>query len=409
MSNNPLTLTNDEVLLCPFAAYKTLRDEHPVYKDPVSGMFIVSRYDDIRAVAGNPRLFSNQTGSLSDVAFKRDDEAARIMKSQACPHVDTLVTADPPAHTRYRSLVDKAFSVVRIRKMEDYIERVARERVAAFEANGRAEFVSEMAVPMPVYIIADQLGVPRDRYAEFKRWSDAKLMISDVRLPDDVRADSARAIVEMHRFLVAQTEAYRHTPADNIFSDIANGQVDGRPLDVNEVVSIISQLLVAGNETTTNTMAMGLHLMITEGHEAALRAEPAKIAVFVEEVLRLTTSLQGLFRRATADTELHGIRIPKDAILMLRWAAGNRDERRFEQPERLDLERKDAQRHMTFGYGAHFCIGNQLARAELRIGFKVLLERLRGIRLANEPEAVRWIVHAFARGLSQLKIEFDKA
>lgn len=408
MSSQAITLTDNETQKCPFAAYKTLRDEHPVYKDPVSGVFIVTRYDDIKKVASNPQLFSNNTGRLADAALRVDDEAGRILREKGYPHVDTIVTADPPVHTKFRSMVDTAFRITRINQMREYIDQVARETVATFEQEGTVEFMSAMAIPMPMYIIADQLGVPRERYLQFKKWSDALLMIGDTRLPADARADYARAVVDMHHYLAEQTEVYRRTPADNIFSDVANGQVDSRPLTIQEVVSVIQQLLVAGNETTTNTMAMGLHMMITGGHEAALRTDPSKMPTFVEEALRLAAPLQGLFRRATQDTEIQGVHIPKDSTIMLRWAAGNLDERHFENPDVIDLNRKDAQRHITFGYGIHFCIGNLLARAELRTAFTVLLERLKNFRLADDPAAVEWVAHAWARGMTRLKIDFDR-
>jgi cytochrome P450 len=213
----------------------------------------------------------------------------------------------------------------------------------------------------------------------------------------------------MQNYLKQRAQEYRQQPADNIFSDVANSSVDGQPLTDDEIVSVISQVLVAGNETTTNTISMGLHLMIKEGLESELRADPSKIPNFVEEALRLTTSLQGLFRRANEATEIAGVRIPKDGILMLRWAAGNRDERKFDNPDKVDLTRSRGAAHLTFGFGIHYCPGNVLARTELNAAFRLLLARMKNFRIAKGEGAEQWIVHIFARGMSRLEVEFDHA
>lgn len=404
-----LTLTDEAVLQDPYPAYKWLRDHAPVYKDPVSGVYIVSRYEDIKAIAEDPATFSNQTGMLADRAFSNDDEAARILREQAAPHLDTMVTADPPAHTGYRAIVQSSFGPTRVSKMSSYIQEVCDAQVATFADKGRLEVLGDLAIPMPMYIIADQLGVPRDRYETFKRWSDALLMVGDMRLPPEVRADFARAVVEMHNYLREMAQHYRANPADNVLSDIVAGEVDGRPLTDDEVISIGSQVLVAGNETTTNTMAMGLHLMIEQGLEPLLRKDLSRIPQFVEEVLRLTTALQGQFRRATRDVVVAGVEIPANSPIMLRLAAANRDERRFPEPDQVDLDRNSAKQHVTFGMGIHYCLGQLLARAELRIAFTTLLTRFRNFRLADEPDNPTWIIHSFARGMSRLVLKFDEA
>ena len=407
--NAPVTLTDAEVLRDPFDAYRWLRDNAPVYQDPVSGAFLVSRYEDIKRIAEDPETFSNNTGMLADRAFQENDEAARILREGASKHIDTIVTADPPVHTKYRAIVQGAFRPARITRMQAYIQDVCDRQVTTFADKGRFEVLGELAVPMPMYIIADQLGVARDKYETFKRWSDALLIIGDLRFDAEVRADAARSVVAMHDYLREMTHKYRAAREDNVLSDIVNGEVEGRRLSDEEVISIASQILVAGNETTTNTMAMGLQLMIEQGVEQELRADLSKIPQFVEEVLRLTTALQGLFRRATREVEVAGVTIPANAIVMLRWAAANRDERKFAEPERIDLSRKAAMQHVAFGMGIHYCLGSLLARAELRTAFATLLTRFRNFRVADGPDSAEWIIHSFARGMSRLVLEFDPA
>lgn len=402
-----LTLNDEAVLRDPFPAYKWLRNNAPVYHDPGTGMYVVTRYEDIRRITEDPETFSSTAGMLGDRAFAGNDEAAQIMREEASPYVNTMISADPPVHTKYRSIVQSAFGPSRINKMQAYIQEVCDRQIETFADKGRFEVLADLAVPMPMYIIADQLGVPREMYETFKRWSDAIVMSSDMRLSEDVRADAARSVVEMHRYLIQMAEQLRENPADNVLSDIVQGEVDGRKLRNDEIVSLAVQVLVAGNETTTNTIAMGLHLLIQEGLEDTLRADLSKIPQFVEETLRLTSTIQGLFRRATRDVEVAGTLIPAGSTVVLRWAAANRDERKFVNPDALDLERKTITQHVTFGMGIHYCLGNQLARGELRTAFATLLERFRNFRVADEPDAEEWLVHSWSRGLSRLVVEFD--
>ncbi|MGE0385970.1 MAG: cytochrome P450 [Gammaproteobacteria bacterium] len=404
-----ITFTDPKVLECPFPAYRRLRDEAPVHRDPVTGMFVITRYEDCKAIAANPALFSNRTWQASDAGATSPEavEIARLWREEASPHVDTMQSNDPPSHRKYRGLVDAAFRPTRIEALAGGIETIAHGLIDGFAARGNAEMVSAFSVPLPMYVIADQLGVPRSDRDDFKRWSDALLVAGDLTAPAAARLPAVREVVKMHRYLAERVEHFRAQPADNIISDLAAATYEGRALEMPEIVSILQQLLVAGNETTTNTIAMGLELMIREGLEPALRAAPERIPDFVEEVLRRTCALQGLWRRAVEDTELHGVAIPKGAILMLRWGSANMDERKFPDPERFDMDRTNVKQHLTFGFGIHYCVGNVLARTELRVAFATLLARLSGLRLAAGPDAVQRVAFGHAWGLSRLAVEFS--
>ncbi|MET0380259.1 MAG: cytochrome P450 [Spongiibacteraceae bacterium] len=403
--STPITFTDTAMLRCPFAAYKQLRDEQPVYRDPVTGMYILTRYEDVKAAAANPGLFSNITTQLGHRESPVKTEIDRLHAEADLMPVRTMVDNDPPDHTQYRKLVDWAFRVSRINAIGDYIENLAHEFVDKFIANGHVDIVSELAVPLPVLVIADQLGVDRSRLADIKRWSDALIFSADINLSPERHREIGFELLEMRKYLASKVEEMRAAPRDNIISDIANAQIDGQPATIAQIVSTLTGLLVAGNETTTSTIALGTEYLIESGLEDELRANPDKIPNFVEEALRLATPLQALFRRATADTEVGGVTIPKDATVMLRWGAANRDERRFENPDQIVLDRRGINQHVAFGFGTHFCVGNALARAELRTVFRVLLSRVKNLRLAGEPELV---VHSFARGLSKLPITFER-
>jgi cytochrome P450 len=405
MTAKPISFIDNDVLKCPFAAYQTLRDEQPVYLDPTTGMYVITRYEDLKAIARDPVLFSNMTNQFSNRESPVKPQIDAMYREHDLEPVPAMVDNDPPQHTAIRKLVDYAFRVSRINALQDYIEDLCNELIDKFIARGEVEIVSELAIPLPVTIIADQLGIERERIKDFKRWSDALIFSADINISPERMLEVNRDVLEMRLYLAQKVEEMRRSPRDNITSDLAQALLDGKPLEMKLIVSVISGLLVAGNETTTATIALGTQYLIESGLEDTLRANPDRIPAFVEECLRLATPLQAQFRRATAATEIHGVKIPKDAILMMRYGAGNRDERRFECPEEIRLDRSGGNQHLTFGFGTHFCVGNALARAELRTAFTVMLQRMKNLRLAGEPEL---IIHSFARGLARLPVWFDR-
>ena len=405
MTDRPISFIDNDVLKCPFAAYKTLRDEQPVYLDPTTGMYVITRYEDLKAIARDTALFSNMTNQFSNRESTVKPQIDALYREHDLEPVPAMVDNDPPQHTAIRKLVDYAFRVSRINALQSYIEALCNELVDKFIARGEVEIVDELAIPLPVIVIADQLGIERERIKDFKRWSDALIFSADVSISPEQLLEANRTVLEMRLYLAQKVEEMRRNPRDNITSELAQAQLDGKPLEMKLIVSVISGLLVAGNETTTATIALGTQYLIESGLEDTLRANPDKIPAFVEECLRMATPLQAQFRRATAETEIQGVKIPKDAILMMRYAAGNRDERRFECPEDIRLDRSGGNQHLAFGFGTHFCVGNALARAELRTVFTVMLQRMKNLRLAGEPEL---IIHSFARGLAKLPVRFER-
>jgi cytochrome P450 len=403
------TMASPEVMVCPFAAYDEIRESTPAYIDPVTGFYVVTRFADIRAIAADPGSFSNRTGILTRRTTSAKEEIEALYVSEGVPHINTLVSNDPPDHRRYRALVDKVFSTLRVRSAEASIQAATDEMIDAFPV-GHFDFGQAFAIALPVRIIAEQLGVPPERGADFKRWSDALLEAANQGLTHEQELAAARTIIEMQKYFRDMTAATRAAPDDSLLSALANTVVDDVPLCETEVVALLQQILVAGNETTTNALASGMLRLVDDPVlQAELRADPGLIPNFCEEVLRLDSPLQGLFRRATRATEIGGVTVPEGAILDLRWGAGNRDERHFAAAEKVDLTRKNPSQHLAFGFGIHFCIGNQLARAELRIAFTRLLARSSNIRLANIADAVDRRPHFIAYGVRRLMIVFDHA
>lgn len=396
---------------CPFDWYARLRNEAPVHRDAASGIYVVTRYDLVIEALRDPQRFSNAV----DQASLRPGglpAAAKEILATGVRAVSTLASCDPPAHTRYRALVNRAFTASRVRGMAPYIERIIEQLIDGFVRDGEVELVSRFAVPLPTYVIADQLGVPRSDLAQFKSWSDAVVGLHGLLADEETVIDYARRIAELQRYLLARAEERRHAPKDDMLTDLVAARIEGeRPLDDYELISILQQLLVAGNETTTSALAAGMQMLVADRDLAArIAADPANnLKTFVEEVLRLESPVQGSLRRATSDTKLGGVDIPKGALIQLRFGAANRDENIFEHGAAADIRRRNAGAHLAFGAGIHFCIGAMLARQELVSGLSALLRRLRNVRFAPGANDFRHHPSFYLRGLKALHFVFDPA
>ncbi len=409
MKSADISFSDPAVQRCPFAAYREVRKDGPVYLDPTSGFYIITGYDEIRRAAMDTDLFSNVTGQLMVKNAPYQAKIDAIYREKGYMPVTALVAADPPIHTLHRALVDKVFTISRVRQMETYLESVVDEMIDAIIGKGEAEFYFDLAVKIPNHVLSDQIGLPRERYADFKRWADAIVQEMD---PDNGEArqiELTHMVCELQNFLAARAEEYRNAPRDCILSDLVHADVDGRRLSMEEVIQIVEQMLPAGSDTTVGALACAIYrIATTPGLEAMLRGDRSLIPNFVEEVLRLDAPVQGLWRRTTRDTTIGNTPIPEGALIVLRYGAGNRDPQVFSQPDTFDAARHNARRHFAFGVGPHFCVGNQLARAEVRVTIDKMLTRMGNIRLARGEDSVAWMTHFFAYGPTRLEIAFDR-
>lgn len=406
---NPLA---PETAECPFPFYEAMRRECPVYQVPGAGFFIVSRFDDVLHVLRHPEIFSSKSGpGLRPVP---DEEVIAIMRQGWMP-VNTLLTNDPPAHSRYRALVNKAFSARRVASLEPSVTAIASDLIDRFIGDREVELVRQFAVPLPLTVIADALGVDRADMDRFKRWSDDSVAPLGGFLTREREIECARSIVEFQHYFAERLEERRANPRDDILTDLLNAHIgldgeEARPLDMAEMLSILQQILVAGNETTTNLIASGMMILVQQPElQERLRAEPDRIPNFVEEALRLESPVQGLFRQAVVDTEIGGTPIPAGARLLLSYASANRDEAEFPHADEIDLDREAPEGHLAFGRGIHYCLGAALARLEARIAFTLLLQRLRAIRAAEGKNDYTHVPSVILRGLKALYLEFEPA
>ena len=414
-----ISFFDPETLIDPWETYRRLRDHAPVFDVPEVGLKIVTRYDLLMEVIRDTETYSSNSdfvgqAQIPALAAASPEVKAEIRKAQEqmFPPVATLLTADPPVHGRYRSLVGRLFTPSNVKKMEPYVDEIVRDAIDGFiDEDGPIDFVEQFAFPVPLRIIADRLGVPPEDRAFF--YDGATAAASALRLtvpPPDEMVRRARLGVELQNYMVDLVEKRRRDPRDDMATTLAQAELEdeGRPLDGPELWSIINQFLVAGHETTASTFGWAMLLLCRNpGVEARIRGNPKRIRAFVEECLRLEAPVQGLPRRVTRDTELGGVPLAAGDMLMLRYGAANRDERQFERPDELDLHRKNPGAHLAFGSGTHHCPGAPLSRQELNRGFLALLERARGFALSAEHPAPRAEPSFILRSLPELWIDFE--
>jgi cytochrome P450 len=374
-----------DLLVCPYEFYKLAREQAPILELPSSQantqLFLVTRYDLVVEVLKNPRVFSSNFSDL--LAGKAEpDEQLKAIADRGYPQMNTLLTADPPEHERFRSLVNKAFTSSRIDKMQDSIRQSADEAIDRFIDRGECEFISEFAVPLPISIIAAQLGVPQKDLSQFKRWSDAFIARLGHMLSIEQEIQCAEEVVAFQHYFRDVMESRRQQP-----------------------LSIIQQILVAGNETVTSALASGMLLLMQNPQQMKmLQADLSQLDRFVEEVLRMETPTAGMWRVVTQDTTLGNVNLKAGSLVMIRFDAANRDPAKFQRGEQFDVCRHNVESHLSFGHGIHFCLGAMLARKEMQIAFQQLLSRVENIRLTKDCE---YVPNVLMRRLKHLDIAFD--
>lgn len=410
-----LNIFDPELMSCPHALYKKLRDESPVYQDPTTGIFQVSKLDLICEAARNAKVFSNDFSLLQKDGGSNayPQEATEIMMNEGYPPVNTMLTADPPVHTRYRGLVNKAFSPKRVQDMGPAIEEKTNNIIDKFIDTGKCEVARDIAQQLPIKVIAEALGVSSEHYDKFRMWSAAFTdQLSGTSTPEE-HIEIAKKVVEFQQFFAEKLDEKGKNPSDDIVSDLATLDFEDenqviRKLEKPEQLSIIQQLLVAGNATTAHSITEAMKLLIENPDQMELVVnDHSLIPNMVEESLRLLTPTNNMWRIVMEDTELGGVSIPKGSTLLLRYGSGNRDEEVFENPDTFDVTRKNSKRHVAFGQGIHVCLGMNLSRKEMYTAFPIIIDRLKNMRFAEEND-FNYSPNVLLRGLDSLHIEFDK-
>ena len=368
ISFNPL---DPAVRRDPFATYAHARREAPALVHAGLPLRLVSvfRYEDCQAILRDAQTWSSE--------FPLIDAAP----GQEGPPQRSMLGSDPPAHTRLRGLVSKAFTPRMIQRLEPRMHEIANELLDAALEQGDVDLVQALTYPLPVTVIAEIIGIPAEDRAQFKRWSDAavaNLGLVFVGGFDPERAQRQLKLFEaMREYFIPLAEERKRRPREDLLTGLVQAEHEGSKLDFEEMLSMLVLLLVAGNETTTTLIGNAtLELLAHPGELKRLRDDPGLLPSAIEEVLRFASPVQFDPRRATRALSLHGVEIRENDFVLSWLGSANRDERSFERPESFDIGR-EKNPHLAFGFGTHYCIGANLARLEARVALGALLARTR--------------------------------
>lgn len=349
--------------LNPFPIYQELRETYPIYHDKSSHSWMLFRYQEVEYALNHPTIFSS-----------------KAMGGAGSPLGQSLIATDPPRHRDLRSMVDKAFTPRRVELLAPRIREIAHRLIDEVAEQREFDFIEAFAAPLPVMMIAEILGIPSERYADFKQWSDAAITFETA---------GRYQMVRYFNELIEHRRATRDF-GDDLISVLLQVEENGQSLSGQELMGFCMLLLIAGNETTTNLLAHTVYAF--HEHPTAyeeLRANPALIPSMNEEVLRYRSPVQMLLRRVQQPVTLDGMTLASGDDVMAWVGSANRDERVFENPDHFDITRTP-NRHLAFGKGIHFCLGAPLARLEAKIAWEVLLERVPTLHMnaASPPQRV---------------------
>ncbi|WP_425148683.1 cytochrome P450 [Deinococcus sp.] len=387
-----------------YGTFDTAREEQPVFFSPVMNLWVVTRYDDVKAVLKDPEAFSS-AGAVAPLT----PEILRLIGGPDGPIQRTaLVNSDPPLHTRFRNTFQKAFTPRQVSRLEPEIRELTQSLLADLGTNKRLEAVQGLCDPLPLLTICRLMGVPDKDAADIKRWSADSIRASNPALDIEGQRVVAQSMIDFYTYMVELTRHYAAHPAENLISAVVEAQTDSEePLSFEEIGGLSRGLVLAGHETSAALLGNTLQTLLTQRELwDALCAHPERISGAVDEFLRHGGPAVGLFRQATRDVQFGEVTIPKNARVWVTYLAGNHDPAQFPDPQRLDLERPNAANHLSLGYGIHYCIGAPLAKLELRVALEEMTKRYPGLRLDAEQE-IEHRPNFVMRGLKQLVLVTD--
>lgn len=377
----------------PYATFERMRSEAPVFHSERDGIYVLTKYEDIREVSRNPRIFANGYHVYSTAMQILVDDALDIGGPLPAPaearrrsHLgqtgeDSIIFADGERHMFLRKLASYAFTPRAVARLEAEVEAVAASMFDELEAETEVDFIDRVAAPVPIVMIARLLGVPEEDGHLFRRWSDAFCELGDENLAGEGEGFEARVACtgEFNDYFLEALTHRRSHPVDDLLTTLVQAEYKGRPLADDELLMMITILLIAGNETTRGLLS-GTGQLLAEhpDQREILRSRPELLPSAVEELLRVVSPVTHMCRTALKDSEIRGVPIPKGSYLCLLYPAANRDEDIWERADQLDVTRPAEPTHVAFGFAEHFCLGASLARREARIVIAGLLERFSG-------------------------------
>ncbi|MFJ8749058.1 cytochrome P450 [Streptomyces sp. NPDC102441] len=359
----------------PYPTYARLRAESPVHWCEPGSFWALSTYEEVRAVGRDTTLFSSTRGTLISDAHDRDGNGPHM------PGASHMIRSDAPDHTELRRLVSGAFTPKAVAAMTDKARRIVRDLLKGIDGDGVSNAVEALSAPATTYVIAELLGVPRDRWPEFWRWTNSAMLQADAR----TEPEHAANIAELMEFFRELCALRRSDPQDDVVSALVHGDFRGQPLSEVNLLTFCKLLLGAGTETTRGLVTGGLQLLSEHPDQRAMLVrEPELMAPAVEEMLRMVSPVVAFGRSATADTEIRGQSIARGDYVVMLYQSANRDEDVWERSEEFDITRP-VKRNVAFGFGPHICVGAPLARMEASVIFGELLARFPDFEVVGAP------------------------
>lgn len=404
-----MPLFDSATLKCPYHYDKTLREQAPVYRDPDSGVYVVSTYDLVREAHKRDDVFSNEfTLALGSAAALDPDIKAAMSKTYNLGK-GTLLTVDDPEHKVYRDTVRDFFLAKNLERYRPWINELAQRLVDEIPSGKPYNFIEGFSRPLPLSVIMHVLGIPIELFSEAFRWTVANVTVLSQVSDKQALLDAHAAVKDEYDWFVTALDERRARPRDDLLNLIAHATIEGRPLTIEEQLGHCTQFLVAGNETTTATLAEGIRqLCLNPEQEAAVRADRSLIPNLVEETLRLASPTSNMWRVTKQEHTLGGVTIPAGSMVLLKYFSANHDEKLFAAPMEFDVTRENAKRQVAFGFGTHVCIGQHLSKLEMTIAWEKLFDGTKGMRLNCAPEALEYMPNILLRGLEELPVIFDK-
>ncbi|MEZ4287824.1 MAG: cytochrome P450 [Polyangiales bacterium] len=377
-------LCDPKTFVDPWEMYAYFQHHDPIHWDPNNEIWYAFRYDDIVNIARDPETFCSTNGNRPNL-----------------PPDPSMIHKDGDAHTWQRGLVSQGFTPRRMRKMEDQVHGMVEEMIADMMSKDECDVVLDLAAKLPMRLIGDMLGVPREKHETVRQWIAG--MVAGGNGPqyvDDVVNDSFEAFTEHHMEMVAERES-QDEQGDDLLTVWMNAELDGEKLDESQLLFEHVLLNVGGAETTRNAIAGGLEQLVYHPEQwDYLVANRDAIPNACEEIIRFVSPFHNMFRTATRDVEMHGKTIQEGQMIGMQFSAANRDPQHFKNPHQFDIKRnfnKPNSKHIAFGYGTHFCLGSSLARLELRTVLEQMTEKVKRIRIP-EGKKVEWFESSFTRG-----------
>ena len=398
----PVNILSREFKADPFPFYARLRADAPVYRTKLPdkrNAWLVTRYDDVAALLKDERFVKDRRSVMNPEQLGKQPWMPGFLR----PLERNMLDLDDPDHYRLRTLIHQAFTPRIIEGLRERVQTIADDLLNAAIPIGRMDVVKDYALPLPLTVITELLGVPGHDHAKFHRWSKTIVQIGSA-------GSMIRAVPSLFvfmRYLRKLIETKRANPEDDLLTALIQAEEDGDKLSEDELLAMVMLLLIAGHETTVNLIASGALALLEHPEQLErLRCDPAIIKPATEELLRYASPVETATERyALEDVTLHGVTVPKGELVLAVLASANRDEAQFAHPEELDLTRTP-NRHLASGQGVHFCLGAPLARLEGQIAIPTLLRRLPELHLRVASETLRWRPTFVVRGLESLPVDF---